>query len=60
MWQILDKKIIPLKYVDVIESMYDKAITSVRSSEGMQLSFYHYRFMLRVNIKSLSLCIGFG
>ena len=35
MWQILDKKIIPLKYVDVIESMYDKAITSVRTSEGM-------------------------
>lgn len=59
MWQILDKKIIPMKYVDVIESMYDKAITSVRTSD-MQLSSYHYRFMLRVNIKSLSLCIGFG
>ncbi len=39
MWQILDKKIIPLKYVSVIESMYDEAITSVRTSEGMQLNF---------------------
>jgi hypothetical protein len=37
MWWALDKYKVPTKYVKLIKDMYDKVVTSVRTTDGIQM-----------------------
>ena len=57
MWWILEMKEVPQKYIELIQVMYNQAITSVRTSYGITSEFpITIGFASRINIKPTSLC----
>ena len=59
MWWVLEKKGVHLNYIKLIKDINDEVVTSVKTTGGITIS-YHYMFVSRISIKSISLCTSDG
>ena len=59
MWWVLEKKGVHLNYIKLIKDINDEVVTSVKTMGGITIS-YHYMFVSRISIKSISLCTSDG
>jgi hypothetical protein len=60
MWFDLEKKWVSLKYIMLIKDMYDRVVTSVRTSGGITSEFPITIGLHQGSTKSISLCISDG